>query len=124
LLRTVLLLFSLTGIPRLIVRLMLDSRVPLRLKGLILLALLYLLSPIDFLPDIVPLLTHVDDFLVMLLAIGLFLSQAPRMVVREHLRGTRFGPSSDPTPGPSSKSNPTVIEGSYRYVDEIDDEQK
>ena len=71
-----------TGVPRLVFRLLLDGRVPLRLKLILPAALAYLISPFDVLPDlIVPGLGHVDDLLVILAALGLFLGMAPREVV-------------------------------------------
>ena len=111
-----------TGIPRLVYRLMLDPRVPLRLKALVPAALIYLVSPIDLLPDIVPLLTHIDDAVVLLLAVGLFLSKAPREVILEHIRGTRLDSASDGSSDETPK--PTVIEGSYHYVDDADEPRK
>ena len=49
-------LLMLTRIPGLVFRLMLDRRVPLRLKLIIPSAVLYLISPIDLLPDLFPIL--------------------------------------------------------------------
>ena len=45
-------LLSMTGIPRLIFRLMLDSRVPFRLKLLLPAAIAYIISPIDLAPGL------------------------------------------------------------------------
>ena len=103
-----------TGIPRLVLRLMLDPRVPLRLKLLLPAALIYLVSPIDLLPDIVPLLTHIDDVIVIVLALAMFLSMAPRDVVLEHMRRSGGGPVENGERRPKEK----VIEGSYRIEDE------
>ena len=113
-LRALLLLFNMTGVPRLVFRLMLDRRVPLRLKLLLPAALVYFISPIDLVPDIVPLLTHIDDAIVILLAGAIFLSMAPRDVVLEHLRGPGGSPAEDSAARPKAK----VIEGSYRIEDE------
>ena len=113
-LRAMLQLFNMTGVPRLVFRLMLDRRVPLRLKLLLPAALVYFISPIDLVPDIVPLLTHIDDAIVILLAVAIFLSMAPRDVVREHLRGPGASPAEDSAARPKAK----VIEGSYRIEDE------
>lgn len=122
--RAVWLLLNMTGIPRLVYRLMLDRRVPLRLKALIPAALIYLVSPIDLLPDIVPLLTHIDDALVLLIAVGLFLSRAPREVILEHIRGSRLDSASDGNTNTDQAPEPPVIEGSYHYVDEADDRRQ
>ena len=100
---------GLGAIPRLVIRLMLDRRVPLGLKLIILAAILYVISPIDIVPDMLPALGRIDDVLVSLLSVALFLGMAPRNVVSQHTRGT--GPTAK-----DSKSQRSVIEGSYRVV--------
>lgn len=117
-LRGVLLLLNLTGVPRLVTRLMMDRRVPLRLKLILPAALVYLISPVDVLPDIVPVLGRVDDVLVLLISLAMFLGMAPKDIVMEHMRNPRRG--GDP-PGRSSKSDQTVIEGEYHVVDDGDE---
>ena len=64
-------------------RLMLDSRVSGRAKLIPLLALIYMISPIDLLPEIAfgP-LGVVDDMGVLLVALQMFISSAPKDVVR------------------------------------------
>jgi uncharacterized membrane protein YkvA (DUF1232 family) len=57
--------------------LMLDPKVPLLTKLIPVLALLYLLSPIDLIPDTVPFLTQIDDLAVLLIAARIFLELAP-----------------------------------------------
>src|SRR5690606_27910695 len=66
-------------------RLMLDHRVSGRAKLIPLLALLYMISPIDFLPEIAfgP-LGAVDDMGVLLLALQLFINSAPKDVLRAY----------------------------------------
>ncbi len=119
-LRGLLLLFSHTRIPRVIGRLMLDRRVPLRAKLLLPAALLYLISPIDLVPDIIPLHGWIDDILAVLFSAALFLGMTPRDVVLEHIQGR--GPSSAPdSPNQARGSGKTVIDGSYRRLE--DDEQ-
>ena len=82
-------ILGLTGLLRLVTKLLLDRRVPLRLKLLIPAALVYLVSPIDPLPDFLPILGHVDDLIVTVVALAIFLAMAPREVVLEHFRGRR-----------------------------------
>ena len=113
--RGLLLLFQMTGIPRLVVRLMLDRRVPLGVKLLPPAAIVYLISRIDIVPDIVPVLGRIDDVLVLIVSLVLFLALAPKDVVLEHLR--RGG--NDPgTKGRDSRPRPNVIDGSYRIADD------
>lgn len=41
-----------------------DKRTPLRVKILVFLALLYLLDPIDLIPDVIPVVGYLDDLLI------------------------------------------------------------
>ena len=108
----------------LVLRLMMDRRVPLGLKLLIPAGILYVLVPIDLVPDIVPWLGRIDDILVLVLSVVLFLAFAPRHVVLEHSgRGGDDGRVDGGRNG-SSKSGQNVIEGDYHFVDEGDDKPK
>ena len=96
---------------RLAWRLLLDRRVPLWTKVVPPVALAYVLSPIDILPDIPPMgLNQLDDIAVVLLGIKLFIELAPPEVVREHLRelGARIEEWRVVDDG-----EPTVVEGQY-----------
>ena len=66
-------------------RLFQDERVPVWTKLIPPAALLYVLSPIDFIPDVVAGLGQLDDIAVVLIGMKLFIELAPRDVVREHL---------------------------------------
>ena len=108
--RMLLMLLNMTGVPRLVIKLMLDSRVPMRLKMILPAALLYLVSPLDLIRDMVPVLGRIDDILVLAIALVVFLGRAPKHLVSEHVRG-----------GKGPKSDGKVIDGSYRFIDEPDD---
>jgi uncharacterized membrane protein YkvA (DUF1232 family) len=69
---------------RLALRLLREPRVPLLMKGLPLLAVAYLLSPLDIVPDIVPLLGQIDDLGFVLLALQAFRRLCPSRVVAFH----------------------------------------
>jgi uncharacterized membrane protein YkvA (DUF1232 family) len=72
---------------RLLFRLMVDRRVPLRLKAIPAAAVTYVLSPIDLAPEIlIPIIGVADDAAILLLAVHLFLSRAPKEVVEAHAR--------------------------------------
>lgn len=72
---------------RLAWRLFRDARVPGWAKLIPIAGLLYLLSPIDLIPEMmIPLLGEVDDVVLLLLAVKLFVDLSPPGVVREHLR--------------------------------------
>lgn len=61
-----------------------DERVPLWTKTIPLLVLVYVVSPIDFIPDVILALGQIDDLLILTLGLNLFERLAPEMVVREY----------------------------------------
>jgi len=69
---------------RLASRLLREPRVPLRIKAVPLLAPLYLLSPLDLVPDFLPLLGQVDDLSLILVAVAVFLRLCPAASVAFH----------------------------------------
>ena len=62
-------------------RLLWDSRVPMGAKVVPLLTVLYVLSPIDLIPDVVPVLGQLDDLAIVLLGIQLFIAVSPKDIV-------------------------------------------
>ena len=87
------LLPQLPKVGRLCWRLWRDRRVPKSLKGMIVAALLYVLSPIDLVPGfLVPVFGQLDDVTVLMLAAYLFIRWSPPTVVAEHMAsiGTNF----------------------------------
>jgi uncharacterized membrane protein YkvA (DUF1232 family) len=97
-------------------RLWRDSRVPGWVKLIPIAGLLYFLSPIDLIPDLMlPGLGEVDDLVVLLLALKMFLDFSPQAVVREHVEQL-LGRSARQ----SSTGEPTVsaIDVPYRVLDE------
>jgi len=73
-----------------------DPRVPLYVKILLLLILAYALSPIDLVPDFIPLLGYLDDLIILPLGIYLVLKLIPEEVKAEYhdKSGTRLPGSS------------------------------
>jgi uncharacterized membrane protein YkvA (DUF1232 family) len=66
--------------------LMRDPRVPLWAKLVAAALVAYLASPIDLIPDFIPVLGQVDDLLVAIIAGGLLLRSVPRHVIEENLQ--------------------------------------
>jgi uncharacterized membrane protein YkvA (DUF1232 family) len=67
-------------------RLFRDRRVPFYLKAMVVAALLYVLSPFDFISEIVfPGLGYLDDATLLLLAGYFFMRWSPQEVVAEHV---------------------------------------
>jgi uncharacterized membrane protein YkvA (DUF1232 family) len=94
---------------RLAVRLLREPRVPLTAKSLPVLATLYVLSPLDAVPDFLPILGQVDDLSLMLLSLALFLRLCPAAAVVFHRTAIAQG-------RPYKPMSPTddVIEAEWR----------
>lgn len=70
---------------KLLRRLLLDERVPRWQKAIPVAAALYLISPLDLIPDFLPALGQLDDLAVLLGSLRLFRSLAPPALIEEHL---------------------------------------
>jgi uncharacterized membrane protein YkvA (DUF1232 family) len=64
-----------------------DARVPLRAKVVLAVASIWLASPIDLIPDFIPIVGSLDDAIVGALALRFVLRTTDVAVVREHWRG-------------------------------------
>ncbi len=84
--RSVRFLRHLPDFVRLYWRLLRDRRVSIWPKALLVFSLVYLVSPIDLLPDTIPLVGEVDDLIVLITACRLFIYLCPRAVVRQHVQ--------------------------------------
>jgi uncharacterized membrane protein YkvA (DUF1232 family) len=71
---------------RLVYKLLLDPEVPIYLKVLPFVAVVYLLLPFDFLPDVIPGLGQLDDLTILIIGAKMFIDMAPQEVVQRHLR--------------------------------------
>ena len=68
-------------------RLLKDSRVPIAEKALFAAAIVYVISPLDFIPDIFPFIGQVDDIYVVALVLLRLVNRSDESVVREHWSG-------------------------------------
>jgi uncharacterized membrane protein YkvA (DUF1232 family) len=75
---------------RLAWRLLWDPRVPGWTKLVPIIALIYIVSPIDFVPDPLLGLGQLDDLGVLLLGVRLFTELIPEELVLHHLEGMGF----------------------------------
>jgi uncharacterized membrane protein YkvA (DUF1232 family) len=71
---------------RLYWRLFRDSRVSVLAKAVLVLSLTYVVWPLDFIPDVVPVVGELDDLGVVLGGLWLFIRLCPVDVVRERVR--------------------------------------
>ncbi len=70
---------------QLVWRLLKDPRVPLPIKLIIPSVVgIYVLSPIDLLPDVIPVLGQIDDIAVILAGVAFFIELCPPDIVQEH----------------------------------------
>lgn len=85
---------------RLAVRLLREPRVPLLTRAVPLLAALYLISPLDFIPDIFPIIGQLDDLGIAVLALEVFLRLTPPAVRAFHqeaiAQGRKYSPMTRP----------------------------
>lgn len=70
-----------------------DPRVPVPAKGMLVGALAYLLSPIDLIPDFIPILGQLDDVVVFMAVWRAFRGMCPENVWEEHLKLIQIGES-------------------------------
>jgi uncharacterized membrane protein YkvA (DUF1232 family) len=72
---------------KLLGRLLTDARVPTAEKALFVAAIVYVISPLDFIPDVFPFIGQVDDMYVVALVLLRLLNRTDENVVREHWSG-------------------------------------
>ena len=82
------LILFLPRLAALIGRLANDPGVPAREKAILVAVLAYLISPIDVIPDFIPVLGQVDDLYLLALALLRFLNRSGEAKLREHWKGT------------------------------------
>lgn len=69
---------------RLALRLVQDPRVPLAAKAIFVATVIYIVSPIDLVPDWFPVVGQADDVLALIAGLNLFLRACPTWIVEEH----------------------------------------
>ena len=95
-----------------------DRDVPLYLKALPFLGLLYVLFPIDFITDFVPVLGQIDDLMVVTIGAKVFIELAPAHVVAKYMALMRGEAASTIVDGVASDVEKAVrlIEGEATEV--------
>ncbi len=72
---------------KLIYRLIKDSRVMATEKAMLVATAVYVVSPLDFLPDVIPFIGQIDDILLVALILQRFMNSIDRHVLYEHWDG-------------------------------------
>lgn len=102
---------------RLLFALMRDPEVPFYLKLLPVAAVLYVLFPLDFVPDIYPVMGQVDDLTALVVGAKVFIEMAPPHVVAKHLERLQTQQT-----GESEAEDPLkdaiIIDAEHKMVDE------
>ncbi len=62
-----------------------EPRIPLAVRIIPPALILYLATPIDVIPDFIPVIGHLDDLVIVVIGIGLLLRFTPRYVLEEHI---------------------------------------
>ena len=76
-----------------------DPRVPLWARFVAIATVLYLASPVDLIPEFIPVLGVLDDVLVLFVGAGLLLRAVPRHVIEEHVQRYEALTPKPPLPG-------------------------
>jgi uncharacterized membrane protein YkvA (DUF1232 family) len=111
---------------KLVLRLFLDKRVPVFTKIIPVLALIYLVSPIDVLPDYRLLgIGHLDDIIVVGVLFLVFIAASPKEVVADQTIGRKLrdlqrkqgvNPDQDDSKG-------KTVDAKIRYIDDDEDDE-
>lgn len=109
---------------RLAWRLMRDRRISFWLKTIVPATLVYVIYPIDFIPDALLGLGQLDDLAIIMMGVKLFLNLCPSEIVKQHLEEMRSVRASyrvvDDEERDANDDPRSYIEGSYRIVDDPD----
>jgi uncharacterized membrane protein YkvA (DUF1232 family) len=112
---------------RLVWQLIRSPEVPLYLKILPALAIVYILIPTDLIPDFIPVMGQLDDLTALLVGAKVFIELSPQDVVAKHVRAMRqtaYSPEvefeSGEEPNPDTADS-IIIEGDFQVVDNEND---
>lgn len=94
---------------QLVWHLMADPRVPFFPKLIVPLVILYILSPIDVVPDVLLVLGQLDDIALLFFGTKLFINLCPPDIVLEHRRALGGG---------REFTADDYVDGTYRVIDE------
>jgi len=62
-----------------------DHRIPIAPRIIALALVLYIASPIDLIPDFIPVIGYFDDILIVIVGAGLLLRSIPPRIIEEHV---------------------------------------
>lgn len=95
---------------------------PLVRFGIPLIGLVYIISPIDIIPDVIPVLGQMDDVAVVMLLTQLFVSLAPDNIVAMYRQAAKaaqaagFSPNANAATPSAASDDGEVIDTEYQVV--------
>ena len=95
-------------------RLLRDPEVPLLVKAVPVLTAVYVVSPLDFVPDVLPIVGQLDDLGMILIALEGFLKLCPSSVVDFHRRAMAQGRKYSPAPHSGE-----IIDAEFRREEDL-----
>jgi len=103
---------------------MMDRHVPLSLKMIVPGTLLYLISPVDLVPDLFLGLGHLDDIAIILLGLALFLQLCPRAIVEQHLKEIYSSAAPHRATQDGRSEEETYIEAAYEVIEDDNQQER
>ena len=101
-----------------------SPEVPIYLKVLPALAIIYVLIPTDLIPDVFPVIGQLDDLTALIVGAKVFIELAPQDVVNRRVRSMRSqapvgdGEATGNGQGDDPSDSSIVIEGDFHVVDD------
>lgn len=106
---------------KLVWRLLLDKRVSVFTKIIPLLALIYLISPYDFVGDRIPVLGQFDDLIVVGFLLFLFVAASPAHVVADLTIGKKIRDLQARQGKKPEDQQDKTVDAEIRYIDDDDE---
>ena len=102
-------------LPIIFLKLMLDRRIPIKYKLLPDLGLAYVILPFDIVPDMLPILGFLDDIVILVGSIIIFMIFGPLRKLSDTMKNSKTKENR--------QKEPDIVEGEYRIIDEPKDPQ-
>ena len=94
---------------------MLDRRIPIKYKLLPALGLAYVILPFDIVPDMLPILGFLDDIVILVGSIIIFMIFGPLRKLSDTMKNSKTKEKR--------QKETDIVEGEYRIIDEPTDSQ-
>lgn len=94
---------------------MLDRKIPIKYKLLPALGLAYVILPFDIVPDMLPILGFLDDIIILVGTIIIFMIFGPLRKLSDTMKNSKTKENR--------QKETDIVEGEYRIIDEPTDSQ-